>query len=70
MPKIKKWLGTKPVCDFCKTDITDKFVDGRTWEGPWAIMCPKCFTQHGVGLGIGKGQGYEKQEVDFIKVSG
>ncbi|GIM90103.1 hypothetical protein [Paractinoplanes toevensis] len=30
--------------------------DGATRLGPWANMCPACFTLHGRGLGIGRGQ--------------
>lgn len=30
--------------------------DGKTKEGPWAFMCEKCFKEHGVGLGTGRGQ--------------
>ena len=42
-----------PKCDFCKEDAE---YDGRTTSGPWAYMCKQHFTEHGVGLGMGKGQ--------------
>lgn len=50
-----------PDCDIHKYDrISPSSVpavyDGKTTEGPWAYMCETCFTIHGVGLGMGKGQ--------------
>ena len=62
------WMGST-TCDFCGKKITDKLVDGKTVEGPWAVMCPHCFTVHGVGLGIGKGQKYALDcHGNFVKV--
>lgn len=65
-------MATKPVyyispapatCDLNATHkITDTFVDGRTSMGSWADMCPNCHRQYGVGVGIGRGQKYEKQD--------
>lgn len=58
MPKLK-WYGVLPkTCDICHRPLKRFFVDGRTRQGPWAIMCSLCFESHGVGLGIGKGQKY------------
>lgn len=59
-----KWMGSTPKCDFCeKTGNTlQQFVDGRTVFGPWAIMCPDCFKKNGVGVGLGSGQEYHRQE--------
>ena len=37
------------------------FVDGKTTRGPWANMCSLCLPIHSVGLGVGKGQRYERQ---------
>ena len=64
-----KWLGSKiDKCDLCTDPIKDKFIDGRlSAVKTWAIMCERCFRKHGVGLGIGKGQMYEKQGDDWIK---
>ncbi len=59
-------------CDMCrkkfKTD--DVFIDGKTQGGPWADMCEDCFEQHGIGLGLGKGQKYQvsKSGNTFIKI--
>ena len=30
--------------------------DGKTVGGTWAYMCDDCLKQHGVGLGLGRGQ--------------
>ena len=68
---VKKWLGSTPTnCDLCKAPIDNTFVDGKTCYGPWAIMCITCHTQVGCGLGTGKGQKYEKQREDWVKVAG
>ena len=50
--------GVKMRCDFCKMRGIDRIatVDGKTQAGPWAGMCDVHFEQHGVGLGVGKGQ--------------
>ena len=49
-----------PCCNICQGKIGTVFVDGRMSQGSWADMCWNCFTQHGVGLGTGKGQKYRK----------
>jgi hypothetical protein len=43
--------------------IGSEFIDGRTKSGPWAIMQPRSFAKHGVGLGLGKGQRYRKKSL-------
>lgn len=53
------WVGDPPEhCDVCTTKIEEIFVDGKTRNGPWAVMCPVCALLEGVGLGEGKGQLY------------
>lgn len=61
MPKY--WMGTAPtVCDFNRLHpIGEKFIDGKTTNGPWANMCLNCARVNGVGLGMGRGQEYTKQ---------
>ena len=55
----KSWVGEIPKrCDLCGTDLVGTFVDGRTYNGSWGILCTSCFMLHGVGLGTGKGQLY------------
>lgn len=49
----------KPVkCDICDQQCHSTYVDGKTKQGPWATMCPKCHLAWGVGIGTGKGQRY------------
>jgi hypothetical protein len=59
----KKWMGTTPVCDFTSYDKVCKmepwFVDGKTKQGPWALMCSDHYLNLGIGLGCGKGQRYD-----------
>ena len=40
-------------CDFC--DKVARY-DARMNMGSWAYMCEKHFDEHGIGLGLGKGQ--------------
>lgn len=56
------WTGTIKQFDDFGYPIIDKFIDGKTFRGPWAIMTPHAHDQWGRGLGTGKGQLYEKQE--------
>lgn len=47
-----------PPCDFCEQVNGPKLAtyDGKTKSGSWAYMCEQHFKEHGVGLGLGKGQ--------------
>jgi hypothetical protein len=66
------WMGTvNPRDDFGLT-IGPIMIDGKTKHGPWAIMTPTSWKQHGVGqFGTGYGQKYEKQsDGRFLKVEG
>lgn len=59
--KQSLWVGppARPTRDDFGRPITDRFVDGRTKVGPWAIMIPESWAKHGVGkLGTGCGQEY------------
>ena len=64
-----KWLGNTR-CDICDADVTlqpwfaDSPVRGR---GCWALMCPACWQQHGMGaFGIGVGQKYNGKTLEKI----
>ena len=61
----KVWLGSVSVCDVCKTVLGSAFVDGRiSGRTCWAIMCPPCHAEIGVGLGTGRGQFYVRAGKD------
>ena len=63
----KRWLGMKR-CDFCSTTEAEFFVDSKTQRGPWAFMCPDCWTVHGVTkLGLGYGQKYHGETLEKIE---
>lgn len=69
------WVGDQPTkCDLCEGSITDTFIDGRMGQvkgkGKWAIMCLECHKAEGQGLGQGKGQQYQKQDDEYIKIAG
>lgn len=63
-----KWTGTVKDCDLCHRPIQYTFVDGRTKDGRWAIMCPACRIEQGrEKLGVGLGQKYERRGGDFVR---
>lgn len=76
MIREKTWLGTPPkACDLCGLRIMHSFVDGRTSDGRWGIMCPSCRVAEGrTKLGPGLGQKYERRSdgetVRWVKVAG
>lgn len=63
----KVWMSEPPKhCEVCSRAIKAAFVDGATQAcnpgfGRWVIMCLACHSRHGVGLGKGCGQQYERQ---------
>jgi hypothetical protein len=75
---VVKWLDSNPEkCDICAGTLYHKlsgktaFIDGRTKYGQWANMCVSCYLRIGVGLGVGRGQLYEKQDNgNWIKTRG
>lgn len=68
------WKGPLPVtCDMCGEPFAGrKFVDGATKpKGRWGIMGLGCHRVHGLGLGTGKGQLYERQDDGrYLKIEG
>ena len=68
-----RWLSPVPgFCETCDGPIKDKFYDAKTNMGPWACMCPTCFTL-GPGyskLGTGLGQEYTFDGKHWIKTGG
>ena len=66
------WQGDEPkTCDCCKKAIVDSFIDGKTIYGSWAVMDTGCHKKLGMGLGIGKGQQYDRQQDGrWMKVEG
>lgn len=57
----KYWSGTPGSLDDFGRPIDNVFIDGKTQMGPWATMAPDSYSLLGVGLGLGRGQRYEKQ---------
>jgi len=70
--EVKYWTGDAPEqCDVCHVKLFSTFVDGRTSGGQWAFMCDRDHRLHGVGLGEGKGQKYQKlADGRWLKVGG
>lgn len=61
-------------CDFCGKDCGSRYIDGSTRMGPWATMCQWCYLKRGNGLGTGRGQCYDRKDIDgvayWVKVEG
>lgn len=69
----RRWLSPPPkTCDLCDEHIDGQFVDGATEEGSWAFMCKSCHGSFGKGLGIGRGQLYERENdgIYYLKDGG
>ena len=65
------WNGAPPKkCDLCGKQIGETFVDGKTKQGPWGILCVFCHVKFGVGLGNGKGQEYRMAGNKWVKTAG
>lgn len=73
------WLSPVPEkCETCDAPIGEKFYDAATDSvtGPWACICPTCFTLGpGIGkLGLGLGQEYTRTQVGdkirYVKTGG
>jgi hypothetical protein len=65
------WTQDLPTdCELCHRELDTAFVDGKTdlEHGPWACMCLPCHERHGVGFGPGRGQLYERQGEEFLRV--
>jgi hypothetical protein len=70
-PIERYWQGPVKSVDDLGHPITTVFIDGATTFGPWAIMNPDTHKQYGRGLGVGRGQKYEKQSDGYwLKVEG
>lgn len=68
--RVDKWYGDK-ICDFCGQECGEDLYDGLTNLCSWAVMCNKCFENHGTKLGLGYGQHYRKNEDgEYIKIEG
>jgi hypothetical protein len=68
------WQGTPPAqCDIGQEDLNKigVFYDAMIHSGQWGNLCPKCFGNHGVGLGTGRGQKYVQQsDGKWLKTEG
>ena len=70
-PKTVYYANPPSRCDLCQVVIDSIFFDCKTRMGPWGNICRGCFQSNGIGLGIGKGQRYEKQaDGKFLKTAG
>jgi hypothetical protein len=56
LPHTEVAVASFPDCDFCKPASVPAAYDARGPMGQWAFMCQSHYTQHGRGLGLGRGQ--------------
>lgn len=63
---------TEYICDFCgKILENDKyFIDGKTKEGLWGLICKDCFPEEGVKIQWGLGQLYLNTKNGWLLVGG
>jgi hypothetical protein len=68
----KYWLSEVNEKDDFGDTVIDEIIDGKTKYGPWALMTPKSFKEHGTEiLGTGYGQKYKKQfDGKWLKIEG
>lgn len=66
---MSKWLGEVGRCQNCGDELKvfPNFIDGRTKFGPWALLCPPCHAEIGVGIGLGKGQRYDFSTLEKVE---
>jgi hypothetical protein len=67
------WIGPVPAnCQMCDRPLGNTMVDAATRpQGRWGILDLKCHRIHGVGVGVGKGQVYAKQDDGrWLKIEG
>jgi len=59
--QVKRWLGSLPKkCEECGGTFTDgHFYDAPSRQGPWGLLCKRCWTNGGGKLGTGFGQRYD-----------
>jgi hypothetical protein len=69
--KTQKWISPFDKCDICENKIkgvAEFFVDGKIKNATcWALMCPTCFRDHGVGIGYGVGQKYNGTNGELLE---
>ena len=57
---MANWTGEPPEkCDLCEEQLEETFIDGVVQGRGWAVMCPRCHKEKGIGLGMGCGQQFD-----------
>lgn len=65
------WRIPPAYCEKCEKPIVSTFVDSATKRGLWGCLCLDCHRRIGVGLGLGRGELYRKQDDGrFLKTEG
>lgn len=67
------YAGAPAACGLCGRSLSGRkfMVDGKVRGScGWANMCGDCFRTHGVGIGWGYGQLYQRDENGWLEVGG
>ena len=61
----KEWTG-RTYCDICARPIQQVLFDAMTANGEWAVLCRKCFAEHGLATGAKKYKYLGSRFVRFV----
>ena len=64
------WVGEVTHCQLCEQPLGMSMVDGVVRGHGWANLCKECHDKFGIGLGPGKGQMYQWDGHNWIKIQG
>ena len=68
MPKTPDmlWFG-KQICDLCHGDIHYDLYHGVVMgKHKWVVLCAECWCEHGIGLGLFRGQHYHRSDTRHL----
>ena len=67
-----EFIGEAPkTCQLCEEKIAIAFYDAKLKRnGPWAYVCPECHIDACYGVGLGRGQRYDKIDGKWVKTKG
>ncbi|MFZ2655596.1 MAG: hypothetical protein WAX69_11760 [Victivallales bacterium] len=49
--------------------IKNIIIEGKTIKGNWALMTENSYIKHGVGIGLGVGKMYQRQDGKWVEMS-
>ncbi len=66
------WSGDPEQCAVCERPFreVDIMADASLTLGGWGCVCARCFAIFGHGIGIGRGQIYQKTDEGWLQIAG